>query len=181
MSEGPVAQPPDASASHAADLSLSEILSEPAIAEAIQRHLLAWYPREACGLITQGPHGYRALLARNLADELHAADPDSFERCARRSFQLDPRLIVQAEARGERLTAIFHSHPDSGPEMSKADVAEALSPDESGPRFPGVRYLVFDLRGGIVGRFGVFAWDEPGRGFVELERWSGSGLPVKRG
>lgn len=78
--------------------------------------------REVCGLIAayQGqPH--RVISIGNAASE------------PRRLFDMDERELIDAmksmRERGETLFAIWHSHPDSAPEPSAADIEQAGYPD----------------------------------------------------
>ncbi len=69
-------------------------------------------PREACGLIVQGPDGALSFTpAANLA-----ADPEQ-------QFALDPAAWLVATERGE-VVAVWHSHPHASAHPSMADRAQ---------------------------------------------------------
>jgi proteasome lid subunit RPN8/RPN11 len=85
-------------------------------------------PREEiCGLVSRDTRGnYRCYPVPN-----RAADRKHF-------FTLDPGLQIDAmrtmREQGEELAAIYHSHPDSPPFPSPADVVQH--------EYPGVLYLI---------------------------------------
>ncbi len=142
------------------------ILAQPKLRAAIDRHIMAWFPREACGLLLAGPDGPELVLADNLADKYHALDPDTYPRTAERAYLLNPLLIERAEADGKTVVAIFHSHVRVGAYFSEEDVQQALSPFGDGPLYPGVAHVVFDAQDDGVRGFATFAWSDEAGGFV---------------
>lgn len=76
---------------------------------AAERHALAAYPRESCGLVVQRQRRAFYVECRNLA----ARDSD---------FVLDPKDFVAAAKEGPIL-GVIHSHPDAGPSPSSEDLA----------------------------------------------------------
>lgn len=144
-----------------------EILGVQSIREALWAHGAAWFPRECCGLLLDGPAGPEVVLAENLADKYHALDPEAYPRTAERAYVLDPRLIAGAESAGKRLVAIIHSHCRVGAYFSDEDVRQALSPFDDGPLYPGVAYVVLDVQEEGVRGFKVFAWSEAEARFAE--------------
>lgn len=150
----------------ASPLTTADILADRAIAAAVEAHVVAAFPKEACGLLLAGDGGPRAELADNLADKYHALDPDAYPRTAERAYVLDPLLIARAEGLGERLVAIFHSHVRVGAYFSEEDVRQALSPFDDGPLYPGVDYVVFDAQDDGVRGYEVFTWDPAAGRFV---------------
>jgi proteasome lid subunit RPN8/RPN11 len=85
---------------------------------------------EICGLISRDSRGFRQCYpVPNLAGD------------RKRFFALDPRAQIDAmrvmRERGEELAAIFHSHPDSPPLPSLADVEQH--------EYPAVLYLIISL------------------------------------
>lgn len=108
------------------------------------------YPVEGCGLIFQDRAGGQRFVAMdNVLDRYHARDPVRFPRTARTGYFMDPRAQLAvweaAEAKGERLIAIVHSHADVGAYFSAEDRALALT-EEGEPLQPGVEYLVLSVR-----------------------------------
>ena len=122
------------------------------------------FPREACGLVVgrpADPASHRALALENLADRLHAQDPQTHPRDGRTAYVMDPlkvqRLADEAEARGEALVAIFHSHPQHPAYFSRTDQA-AASPWGS-PTWPDAWQLVVSVFDGEVRDLKGFTWD----------------------
>lgn len=134
-------------------------------------HAAAAFPKEACGLLLDGPGGPEAILAENLADRYHALDPETWPRTAESAYILDPRLIADAERAGKTLVAIVHSHCRVGAYFSAEDVRQATSPFDDGPLYPGVDYLVLDVQegaeGGFVNSWKVFRWSDEAAAFLE--------------
>lgn len=128
------------------------------------------HPEECCALVFESATGLVLELVPNVADILHAADPESFPRNARTGYAIDSRLIVKAEREGLRLVAIVHSHPDGGTALSAEDLRLATSP-LSGPSWPGVAQVVLDGRGGRLAGFAVHGWDDSSAAFELLARW----------
>lgn len=145
-------------------------------------HARAAYPDECCGVIVGppageadgGPRRLRVLPLRNLQDEMHARDPESYPRTARRAFLIGPfeleRVLREAKARGEVLRAIFHSHPDEEAYFSQED-RDAAVPFGDVPSYPEAAHIVMSVRGGEVKGVKVFRWDAGSRDFLadELE------------
>lgn len=129
------------------------------------------HPEECCALVFEDRTGLSLELVPNIADALHAADPESFPRTARTGYAIDSRIIMRAEREDRRLVAIVHSHPDGGTALSAEDLRLATLP-MGGPSWPGVAQVVLDGRGGRLAGFAVHAWDGAGAGFAEVARWA---------
>ncbi len=89
------------------------------------------YPREGCGLIaTEGERARRLFPGTNI-------DPSAIR------YTMDPREVLAAlleiEARGWRLGAIYHSHPDGPARPSATDRREAF--------YPGALTVIVSLAG----------------------------------
>jgi [CysO sulfur-carrier protein]-S-L-cysteine hydrolase len=126
------------------------------------------YPNEACGLVFEGPGGQRVEAIENAVDRYHAKDPQRFPRTARTAYLMDPRqqlaALERAEAAGERLAVVFHSHADVGAYFSEEDRVQALSAGGE-PLLPGVEYLVLSIRAEgcdaiLCFRFDAGTWQE---------------------
>ncbi len=117
------------------------------------RHLEAEYPREGCGLILgvslEGP--WRLHPMRNAVEASRAATAYAFE----------PRewLVVnrEADARGERILCVYHSHVDTEAYFSSED-REWAAP-HGAPVLPGVSYLVVSVRSGRAEVARMYMWD----------------------
>ena len=147
-------------------MTAGEALADPALYEPLRAHAMAWYPKECCALVVAGSGGAEVVLADNLADACHAEDPEAFPRAADRGYLLDPRLIVRAQAEGKALVAIVHSHVDVGAYFSAEDARLARAPDGAGPLYPGVDYVVLDVRADGVRGFATFRWSDAANAFV---------------
>ncbi len=91
------------------------------IYEEIIAHAREGYPEEICGLLAG--KGERVT-------ELHRAQNVAEDRIM--NYVVDPQTLfkqVEFEERGERLTAIYHSHPVSPPYPSATDARQAFYPD----------------------------------------------------
>jgi proteasome lid subunit RPN8/RPN11 len=74
---------------------------------AAQAHAIAQYPKESCGLVVDGAY---VEAVNQLGEEAQ-----------RDAFAIDPALIVEY---GDRLQAVVHSHPDTWPVPSAADMRQ---------------------------------------------------------
>ena len=94
-------------------------------------HLAQKSPEEEiCGLISRDRRGFRKCYP-----VVNAADDK------KHFFALDPKGQIEAmrsmREHGEELAAIYHSHPDSPPLPSLADIEQH--------EYPGVLYLIISL------------------------------------
>ncbi|MCY1077718.1 M67 family metallopeptidase [Archangium lansingense] len=127
------------------------------------RHLVASYPREGCGvLLRAGDSGpWRVRPLRNVQDELHAREPVRFPRTSRTAYAFEPRewlgVLMEAEARGEYVACVFHSHVDGDADFSEEDRRQATPDGE--PLLPGVSYLVIAIHSGYVRDVKIFWWE----------------------
>ncbi len=120
----------------------------PAVPEAVMaellRHLAAALPDEGCAVLLGREDTVRLVPMENAQGAHHARDPAAFPRSPRTAFSFDPRawlaLLRAADAAGERVLAIAHSHPDGGKDFSAEDRGWA-APDGQ-PLHPGVAHLV---------------------------------------
>ena len=111
--------------------------SRPARAEAdCQRHAEAAYPDECCGLVVSTPDGWAVRRAANLS-----ATPS-------RAFEMDPAVLIKARRAGERIVALYHSHPDQPAVLSAQDRA-ALYVDGQAA-WPGVEIWVISCYRGVA-------------------------------
>jgi proteasome lid subunit RPN8/RPN11 len=133
----------------------------------MQEVALASYPGECCGLLF-GPHdgdqATRVVPMDNIQDRLHALDPVTHPRTSRDGFQMNAlaasRQIDAADANGERLIAIFHSHVDCEPTFSDEDRVMAAPPPAGVPLHPDSWHVI------------LACWPD-GIGDVRAYRWNG--------
>ena len=125
----------------------------------ICQHALDVAPEECCGLLlaTPGQKAERAVRVTNVMTKMHAADPAAFPRDARHAYYMSEveylRSIQDAEARGEHVVAVYHSHFGQGCYLSADDLAFASHPLFP---FPDADQIVVSLLRGKVQDVGVF-------------------------
>ncbi len=147
---------------------LDELLARPDVGARLEAHATEAFPRECCALLFGRAEGeVELVLSDNLADRLHAADPESFPQGSESAFVLDLKAMVGPLKRGLELLAIIHSHCRVGAYFSAEDTRLALGPDGE-PLHPGVVHVVLDVRDDGVRGYEVFAWSEGARAFL---RW----------
>ncbi|MBA2481771.1 MAG: Mov34/MPN/PAD-1 family protein [Planctomycetes bacterium] len=136
----------------------------PAIITQMQDHAVAWYPGECCGLLfarAGSDEAVRAVCMDNLADKLHARDPEGFPQTAREYFSLNERQaarhVEEATARGERWLAIFHSHIDCGAYFSTED--QAMAAPGGVPVDPSLWHVVMEVWADGIRIARAFKWD----------------------
>ena len=146
------------------------MVSRPALPEDLSsmfRHLESCYPDEGCGLILQGPQGFRIQPLENAYDRYHARDPVQFPRTSRTAYRFDPRewlkVTEAGEAQGEQVVCVFHSHGDVGAYFSRED--SDMAAPEGEPILPGVCYVVVAVDQGKSSAARRYDWD--GQAFVE--------------
>jgi proteasome lid subunit RPN8/RPN11 len=80
-------------------------------------------------------------------DRLHRMDQRLYPRTSRTAFALDfesTRFLIDSLSSDDPVRVIYHSHPDVGAYFSEEDRRFASRDRE--PTFPGVDYLVVDVR-----------------------------------
>lgn len=156
-----------------------ELALHPALLRDVYAHALAGHPEEVCGLIL-GPRGAAADEVRrcvNRQNEIHARDPARHPRTAATAYSLglDDIALLDKSLGGPRpVQLIYHSHVEVGAYFSDEDRLMAAPPGW-GPLYPGVDYLVVDVRrDGVRGarRYRCIDGD-----FVEIAEYSVPDLP----
>jgi [CysO sulfur-carrier protein]-S-L-cysteine hydrolase len=113
-------------------------------------HLASALPDEGCAVLLGRGDAVRLVPMENAQAAHHARDPEAFPRSARTAFSFDPRawlaLMRTADAAGERVLAIAHSHPD-GPDHFSGEDRRWAAPDGT-PLLPGTAHLVITFRTG---------------------------------
>lgn len=160
---------------------------------AVEEEALRGYMKdeEVCGYL-RGP-AEDALLCdepvrmENVANKLHALDPERYFRTAREYFEFNgvrfQRAVDASASEGRPVKVLYHSHLDAGAYFSPTDAA-AMSmgkvpeveggPIEmgEGPPWP-LAFLVTSVRGEggarrapAIDAHGLFLWDAASRSFV---------------
>jgi len=132
-------------------------------------HALETLPEECCGLIL-GQRNARfgqLVRCRNEMTRLHLADPRSQPRDGNTAFWMNEgdhaHAQALAEAAGDVVTAVYHSHVDAGAYLSELDVEyaeHALFP------FPTADQIVIAVQERHVVGLGLFQREAPGKPLV---------------
>jgi len=138
--------------------------------EEISRHAVEAFPEECCGVILSrgGRDGARRL--KNIQDQLHALDAQTYPRDATIAYAMDPLelegILKDAEATGARLKAFYHSHPGHQAYFSEEDKAFATPFGE--PTYPESAQIVISVYEGTVTRIAAYAWAPEKSDYVEI-------------
>lgn len=125
----------------------------PVLGQLCEEAVKAWSERgeECCGLLVGDDElAFReAHPCANEMNEHHQRDPVNFPRDARHAFHMREvdyqRIAREADARGLRVTGIYHSHVDAGAYFSELDQDFASQPLFP---FPDAVHLVVSVTGG---------------------------------
>lgn len=111
----------------------------------ISRHARESHPEECCGLLSGDDRArFRRLhRCRNDMTLLHEAAPSTYPFDGRAAFHMNPldyeRIERDAEAVGERITGVYHSHVGARAYFSSVDLAFASHPEFP---FPDADHIV---------------------------------------
>lgn len=136
----------------------------------ISQHATDSFPEECCGIvISQGETDHVRRL-KNIQNQLHALDPETYPRDATIAYAMDLKelesAIQQADATGAKIKAFYHSHPDHEAYFSEEDNAFAAPFGE--PTFPESAQIVVSIYRRVVRRICAYAWSASEKGFVEI-------------
>jgi proteasome lid subunit RPN8/RPN11 len=138
------------------------------VLSAICEHARETHPEECCGLIlgeAPGVFGW-ASRCRNEMTRLHRRDPVHYPRDGTRAFHMNEadmlRALEEAEAKAQRVTAVYHSHANAGPYFSEVDQEFVRRP---GFPFPDAQHVVVSVLDGLVRESAVFRRTEEEPGF----------------
>ncbi|HTF33899.1 MAG TPA: Mov34/MPN/PAD-1 family protein [Myxococcota bacterium] len=128
----------------------------------IWAHALESDPEECCGLVSGDDvrRFRRVHRCRNEMTALHERDPITWPRNGREAFHMNEldylKVRDEAEGRGERVTAVYHSHVGPGAYFSEMDQEFAARSDFP---FPSADHIVIAVFGGSVIGQGIFQRD----------------------
>ena len=138
----------------------------PRVLNEIAGHAREALPEECCGLVSGSDDApYRRVhRCRNDMTRMHEIDPVRHPRDGRHAFHMSEHdyldAIRQAEARSERITAVYHSHAEPGVYFSELD--QAFASQELFP-FPEADHIVVSI---VDGRVEAGLFSRQGDGFV---------------
>jgi proteasome lid subunit RPN8/RPN11 len=116
--------------------------------------------REVCGLVVAGPAGAEAWPMENRSPE------------PRRGFAIGPGDLLEAlrraEGEGRALLAVYHSHPQGGPDLSARDLDAALV--DGSPLLGGVAQVVVALEKGRAAVVRAHRW--AGERYLGCDLWT---------
>jgi proteasome lid subunit RPN8/RPN11 len=144
------------------DVSRAPVAIPAALLNEMCAHALEADPEECCGLVSgDDSQRYRRVhRCRNDMTALHQRDPATHPRDGRVAFhmnELDYLEVDRASAeRGERVTAIYHSHVGLGAYLSEDD--QEFAANEAFP-FPDADHIVLPVFEGKVVAQGLFRRD----------------------
>lgn len=131
-------------------------------------HALETFPEECCGLVlgSAGERFRRLLRCRNDMTRRHQLDPREHPRDGTAAFWMNEsdqlRAQEAADAAGERVMAVYHSHVGAGVYLSEMDLEhaeDALFP------YPDADHIVIAVHERRVEGLGLFRRDEPDADF----------------
>ena len=145
------------------------LLSEEAVNE-IAQHAQETFPEECCGVILTDGTIDRVQRLKNIQNQLHALDPQTYPRTAIIAYAMDYKelelVLDQAKRSGAKLKAFYHSHPNHDAYFSAEDKAFASPFGE--PTFPGTAQLVVAIYDRTVKEIGAFAWSDQEKDFIKV-------------
>ncbi len=148
-----------------ADLALTEEAWEK-----ISRHAVETFPEECCGVILHKGKTDAARPLKNIQNQLHALDPETYPRDATIAYAMDFKelesLVQETETTGARIKAFYHSHPNHEAYFSDEDKAFASPFGE--PTYPDSAQIVISIYNGLVTRIAAYAWAEEKKTFIEI-------------
>ena len=117
----------------------------------VKHHVADVYPQEASGIIITDKLGrdYVRYTPRGFSDE--------------RSFHVPPSALIASRRRGDTFKAFYHSHPNSPPVASNADLIAMRS--DTGPNWPGVDWIIVEVGQSGVKGYAHYHWSDEARGF----------------
>lgn len=162
------------------DNSLPPVVLPARIVSELLGHARETLPEECCGLIVgSAERRYRRLVrCRNEMTQRHRADPIGFPLDGRAAFWMNEADYMhtrdEAEATGERVTAVYHSHVGTGAYLSEMDLdyaRHALFPFPDADQIvvavpsPDNGHVTMRLEDGCAVGIGIFGWDANQSGF----------------
>ena len=158
-----------AAGKHASLPTIDMVTLQPETLSELCDHAKSEFPNECCGAILSDGTQEFVWKCRNIQNELHQEDPDTYPRDARTADVIHPDDLFKVTKASEtqQLKAFYHSHPNHEAYFSEKDKADATMWDE--PTYPGTTYLVISIYDTEIRAVKAFAWDETANDFIEVE------------
>jgi [CysO sulfur-carrier protein]-S-L-cysteine hydrolase len=138
--------------------------------EEIAQHAQEAFPDECCGVVLTDGAIDRVHRLKNIQNQLHTLDPQTYPRTASIAYAIDYKelelVIDDAKRNGIRLKAFYHSHPNHDAYFSAEDKAFASPFGE--PTFPGTAQIVVAIYQRTVKEMCAFAWSDEKKDFVKV-------------
>jgi proteasome lid subunit RPN8/RPN11 len=134
------------------DEALPSVVIPRRILNDLYAHAIQSLPEECCGLIvgTDEDRFQRLVRCRNEMTMRHRHDPVEYPRDGSEAFYMNSLDYMiaheEAEARGARVTAVYHSHVGVGAYLSGMDLAYAESANFPFPDADHIVVAVFDRK-----------------------------------
>lgn len=143
---------------------------QPETLSEIYNHAKSEFPDECCGAILSDEAEEFVRKCRNIQNQLHQEDPDTYPRDARTAYVIHPDDLIavhkETETQHRQLKVFYHSHPNHEAYFSEKDKSDAMMWDE--PLHPSTTYLVISVYDTEIRAVRAFAWDETARDFVDV-------------
>lgn len=135
----------------------------------IHGHAKREFPYECCGIILSGGNQEFVRVCRNIQNQRHAEDPETYTRDARTAYLMDPndqmRVYKESETENRPIKAFYHSHPDHDAYFSDKDKEDATAWGE--PTYPNAAYIVISVYNRVIKATRAYAWCVAEADFVE--------------
>ena len=136
----------------------------------IYDHAMSDFPDECCGAVLSDGTREFVKRCRNIQNELHREDPNTYPRDARTAYIIHPDDLIaihkETETEQRQIKVFYHSHPNHEAYFSEKDKSDAMLWDE--PAYPGATYLVISVYDAEVRDVKAFAYDEKAADFIDV-------------
>ncbi len=143
---------------------------QPETLSEIYNHATSEFPHECCGAILSDGTQEVVRRFRNIQNELHQKDPDTYPRDARTAYVIHSADLFamnkETETTNRQIKVLYHSHPNHEAYFSEKDKADALIWDR--PTYPGATYLVISVYDAEIRDVRAFAYDEEAGDFIDV-------------
>ena len=139
--------------------------------DGIYAHAKETFPDECCGVILSDGNVEFVRRCKNIQNEQHAKDPETYPRDARTAYLMAPDDLIkihkEAETENRPIKAFYHSHPNHDAYFSEKDKEDATAWDE--PMYPNTAYVVVSIYDQEIQVTRAYAWSDVTDDFVEVQ------------